>query len=178
MPLDCESRVAVDWARFYGRSIGETNFFYNLPRSDNPNVGFVGNVWGAWGQIPPNDYGVHAEPVAALLRYYGVSAYAHHNLSFETLKAEIASGNPVYVWIVGSTVDVYGQGLSFPAYYLATDGQHSLVSPYEHVVIVVGYNEDTDMVTIKNEGLTYVRSFEKFLRSWSMMGNMAVLSHP
>jgi len=178
MPLDCESRVAVDWANFYGRSIGEYNFFYNLPHSDNPDVGFVGNVWGPWGQIPPNDYGVHADPVAALLRSYGVSAYAHHNLSFDELKSEIANGHPVYVWIVGSTVDVYGQGLSFPAYYMANNGKHSLVSPYEHVVIVVGYNEDTDTVTIKNEGQTYTRSFEKFLRSWSMMGNMAVISHP
>ncbi len=177
MPLDCESRVAVDWARFYGRSIGEYSFFNNLPHSDDPDTGFVGNVWGAWGQIPPNDYGVHAEPVAALLRQYGVNAYAHHNLSFDDLKAEIAAGHPVYVWIVGSTVDVYGSGLSFPAYYLANNGHHSLVTPYEHVVIVVGYNEDTDTVTIKNEGQTYYRSFEKFLRSWSMMGNMAVLSH-
>lgn len=61
---------------------------------------------------------------------------------------------------------------------MGNNGKHSLVTPYEHVVIVVGYNEDTDMVTIKNEGQTYFRSFEKFLRSWSMMGNMAVLSHP
>jgi uncharacterized protein YvpB len=178
MPLDCESRVAVDWARYYGRSISEYTFFYNLPHSDNPDVGFVGNVWGDWGQIPPNDYGVHAEPVAALLRTYGVSAYAHKGLSFDDLKAEIASGHPVYVWIVGSAVDVYGKGLSYPAYYMGNNGQHSLVTPYEHVVIVAGYNEDTDMVTIKNEGQTYFRSFEKFLRSWSMMGNMAVLSHP
>ena len=180
MPLDCESRVAVDWASFYGRSIGEYNFFYNLPHSDNPDVGFVGNVWGSWGQIPPKDYGVHAEPVAALLRNYGVSAYAHHNLSFDDLKAEIASGHPVFVWIVGSTVDYYKGVIdqSYPAFYLANDGRHSLVTPYEHVVIVVGYNEDTDMVTIKNEGMTYTRSFEKFLRSWSHMGNMAILSHP
>ena len=152
MPLDCESRVAVDWARYYGRSIGEVQFFNALSHSDNPDVGFVGNVWGTWGQIPPKDYGVHAEPVAALLRSYGVSAYSHRPLSFEDLKAEIAGGHPVYVWIVGSTVDVYGQGLSFPAYYLANNGNHSLVSPYEHVVIVVGYNEDTDMVTIKTKG--------------------------
>jgi uncharacterized protein YvpB len=178
MPLDCESRVAVDWARYYGRSISEYTFFYNLPHSDNPDVGFVGNVWGDWGQIPPNDYGIHAEPVAALLRTYGVSAYAHKGLSFEDLKAEIATGHPVYVWIVGSVVDVYRDGLSYPAYYMGNNGQHSLVTPYEHVVIVVGYNEDTDMVTIKNEGQTYFRSFEKFLRSWSHMGNMAVLSHP
>ena len=118
------------------------------------------------------------EQADRILRQYGVIAYAHHNMSFDDLKAEIASGNPVYVWIVGSVVDVYGQGLSYPAYYLANNGSHMLVSPYEHVVIVTAYNEDTDTVTIKNEGQTYYRSFQKFLRSWSMMGNMAVLSHP
>ena len=72
--LDCESRSAVDWAAYFGVKIDELTFFNALPSSDNPDKGFVGNVHGAWGQIPPYDYGVHAKPVAKLFRAYGLEA--------------------------------------------------------------------------------------------------------
>ena len=74
LPLDCESRSAVDWAAYFGVSIGELDFLGKLPESDDPDAGFVGNAHGSLGQTPPGDYGVHAGPVADLLRAYGVSA--------------------------------------------------------------------------------------------------------
>jgi len=104
--LDCESRSAVDWAAYLGQHINELTFFNRLPKSDNPDKGFVGNVYGAWGQIPPNPYGVHAEPVAALLRDYGLQAYAHRPLRWEQLQAEIAAeiavslGDPVAIQLI------------------------------------------------------------------------------
>jgi len=64
--LSCESRSAVDWAGFWGVSIREKRFLNELPRSDNPDAGFVGDPDGEWGNLPPRSYGVHAEPVAAL----------------------------------------------------------------------------------------------------------------
>ena len=69
--LDCESRSAVDWARHFGKNIDELDFLNHLPKSDDPETGFVGNPNGIWGNIPPNDYGVHAPPVANLLKEYG-----------------------------------------------------------------------------------------------------------
>ena len=56
----------MDLAAYFGLGIDELEFFGRLPVSDNPEVGFVGDVNGRWGQIPPNAYGIHAEPVAAL----------------------------------------------------------------------------------------------------------------
>jgi len=92
----------VDWANYLGRSINEYTFLNQLPKSDNPDKGFVGSVYGTWGQIPPDPYGVHAPPVAALLREYGLNAYAHRPLSWDQLRAEIAHGNPVIVWVIGN----------------------------------------------------------------------------
>ncbi|MCK4451313.1 MAG: PD40 domain-containing protein, partial [Anaerolineae bacterium] len=57
LPLDCESRSAVDWAAYFGVEIDELEFLYGLPQSDNPDEGFVGDVHGSWGQIPPHPYG-------------------------------------------------------------------------------------------------------------------------
>ena len=170
LPLDCEARSAVDWARFFGASIGELAFFNNLPVSDNPDKGFVGNVYGSWGQIPPNPYGVHAEPVAALLRAYGLPAYAHRPLKWELLKAEIAAGNPVIVWIIGSVDN------GIPVYYTPSDGLHTIVARYEHTVIVTGYTNSS--VYYLNGATIYSRSISQFLDSCSALGNMAITTRP
>jgi subtilisin-like proprotein convertase family protein/uncharacterized protein YvpB len=178
LPLSCESRSAVDWAAFFGVQLDEVNFHYNLPESDNPDIGFVGNVFGAWGQIPPDPYGVHAEPIANQLRDNGLEAYAHRPLTWDGLRAEIAAGRPVIVWIVGS----YSQGFydyvvnGIPRYYSPQEGHLTVVVPYEHTVIVSGYTEDT--VTYLNGGSFYTRTINRFLDSWSVMRNMAITTQP
>jgi subtilisin-like proprotein convertase family protein/uncharacterized protein YvpB len=171
MPLDCESRVAVDWAAFFGVKIGEFEFFNRLPSSDNPDKGFVGDVYGTWGQIPPHSYGVHAEPVAALLREYGVNAYAHRPLSWDDLRLEIASGRPVYVFVIGSA-----SMNEAPKYYLPSDGLWTVVAHYEHTVMVTGYTENS--VTIQDGSTVSTRSLRQFLSSWSALGNMAITATP
>jgi uncharacterized protein YvpB/subtilisin-like proprotein convertase family protein len=170
-PLDCESRVAVDWAAYYGYHINETTFFNDLPHSDNPDAGFVGNVFDLWGQIPPHSYGVHAEPVAALLRAFGVPAYAHRPLNWDDLRWEISQGQPVYVWTIGNS-----STNQIPVYYTPNDGNTTIVAHYEHTVMVIGYNEAN--VTILDNGEIYTRSIQQFLSSWSALDNMALLSHP
>ena len=175
LPLDCESRSAVDWAAYFGVHIGELEFFNNLPKSDNPDTGFVGSVYGRWGQIPPNPYGVHAKPVADLLRNYGLRAYAHRYLSWKDVKAEIADGNPVIVWVIGIS-DGAPPGRYYPVFYNPSDGKTTVVSPYEHTAIVIGYTADS--VTLLDGDSRYTRTLTQFLDSWSVLRNMAILTHP
>lgn len=176
LSLDCESRTAVDWAKFFGVTIPELEFFNRLPHSDNPEKGFVGNVNGAWGKIPPDDYGVHAAPVAALLRDYGLTARADHSLRWDDIRSEIASGNPVMVWITGSTyAGRYPSGA--PQFYTSISDQNfTMVANYEHTVIVTGYNSTT--VYIRDGASTYTRSLVEFLDSWSALRNMAIRARP
>ena len=170
LPLDCETRSAVDWAGYFGKRINELNFFNSLPASDNPDEGFVGDVNGTWGQIPPYDYGVHAEPIAEKLQEYGLEAYAHRPLSWEMLRYEIASGRPVIVWIVGSVNN------GIPEYYTSSDGHLTVVARHEHTVVVTGYDQNN--VYYLNGGGIYSRTIEEFLSSWSAMRNMAVTARP
>jgi len=170
LSLDCESRSAVDWARYMGVNIDELDFFHLLPHSDNPDKGFAGNVYGAWGQIPPDDYGVHAEPVAVVLRDHGLEAYAHRPLSWDDLRAEIAAGKPVIVWINGSVDN------GIPVYYTPSDGLHTIVARYEHTVVVTGYNASS--VYYLNGATIYTRTINQFLDSWSSLGNMAITARP
>jgi subtilisin-like proprotein convertase family protein/uncharacterized protein YvpB len=177
LPLDCESRSAVDWANYYGVRIDELNFFYGLPESDNPDLGFVGNVYGTWGQIPPYAYGVHADPIAKRLRHFGLSAVVHHPLSWVSLKAEIAAGRPVIVWILGSKYAGYEYVVNgIPEYYRPKEGNNAVVARYEHTVIVTGYTEDS--VSYLNGGNIYQKDRKQFLESWSALGNMAITMQP
>jgi subtilisin-like proprotein convertase family protein/uncharacterized protein YvpB len=177
LPLDCESRSAVDWANYYGVSISELDFFNNLPESDNPDLGFVGNVYGQWGQIPPNPYGVHTDPVANLLREYGLNAYAHRPLSWNQLRAEIAEGRPVIAWIVGNYDGAYEYVVNgIPEYYTPTEGYPMVVAPFEHTIIVTGYTNDN--VYFLNGNSIYQKGISQFLESWSALGNMAITYRP
>ena len=164
LSLDCESRSAVDWAGYFGVGINELEFFYGLPLSTNPDRGFVGDVHGIWGQIPPYPYGVHAEPIAKRLRQYGLPADSERYLTWNHLKAEIAAGRPAIVWILGSKSSGYFYDYvvsGIPEYHSSPEGELSIVARYEHTVVLTGYTQDT--VTYLNGGALYQKDLKQFL---------------
>ncbi len=166
--LGCEASAAVDWAGFYGVLIYESTFQFALPLSDNPELGFVGNVTtDGWGQIPPDAYGVHAPPIAELLRDYGLPAQAVKGITLEDVKAELAEGDPVIAWVIGNMV------YSSPIKVFDQQGNAVIVAPYEHVVILTGYDETN--ITYMNNGSFFTVPIDVFLTSWSVLGNMAVI---
>jgi uncharacterized protein YvpB len=171
MPLSCESRSAVDLAAFWGVAIPEKEFFDRLPKTDNPNTGFVGNVYEHWGQLPPNGYGVHAEPVAALLREYSLPAEVRYELGLDGLRAELAAGRPVIIW---ATPRMAHQPVES---YTASDGQTVNVIRYEHTVIAVGYTQSAVYVVDAGNGHRWVYGNQSLLAAWSKLGQASVLVH-
>jgi uncharacterized protein YvpB/LysM repeat protein len=168
--LSCESRSAVDLAGFWGVSIGETEFLQALPSSDNPDEGFVGDPNGVWGRIPPHGYGVHADPVAAALRDFGLQAESHHGLTWDDLRSEISAGRPVIVWVIGSMWS------GTPVDYKAADGSTSRVAAFEHTMLLTGYGTDSVQVIDAYSGQYNYYWLSAFLDSWSVLGNMAVFA--
>jgi uncharacterized protein YvpB len=167
MPLSCEASSAVDWAAYFGVDIDEQEFFDGLPKHDNPELGFVGDVYGSWGQIPPNDYGVHADPIAHRLREYGLNAKSVRQMSLEELKAEIAAGRPVILWVVGHV----RRGTPVP--YTGSDGGETIVAKFEHTVIAIGYTENKIRVL---DGYKQYSVYQgEFMKSWNVLGNLAVV---
>lgn len=164
--IGCETSVAVDLAKYYHVYITEYDFQMALPKSDNPDLGFVGDVNGPWGQIPPYDYGVHAAPIAETLRQFGVPAEGGKGYTLEDIKAQLAQSKPVIVWVIGH------MEYSDPVEYIDKQGITSIVAPYEHVVVLTGYNSDT--VRYNNNGRYADVKTETFLNSWGVLGNMAV----
>ena len=166
--LSCEARSAVDWMAFWGVDASEADFLSQLPRSENPDRGFVGNPNDIWGSIPPLSYGVHAEPVADLIRQYGLQAEAQRDLSWDDLRGEIAAGRPVIVWIIGQMWN------ATPRSYTDNDGHNTIVASFEHTMILTGYDETYVYVVDSFSGQSQVYGLQSFLNSWSVLGNMAV----
>lgn len=167
--LSCESRSAVDWAGYWGVGIREKKFLNSLPRTDNPDTGFVGNPNAEWGNVPPSSYGVHAEPVAALLRIFGLQAEARRGLSWDDLRTEIAAGRPVIVWVIGQMWS------GSPVSYTPSDGHTTAVARFEHTMILVGYDSARVHVVDAFSGHTLTYPVKKFLASWKVLGRMAVV---
>lgn len=169
--LSCESRSAVDWAAYWGVDLNETEFLVNLPRSDNPDAGFVGNPNHVWGSIPPDSYGVHARPVAALLRQYGLQAKARHDMSWKNLRSEIAAGRPVIVWVIGQ------MSSGTPIEYTASDGHKTTVAHFEHTMVVIGYGPELVHVVDAYSGLPQTYQLATFMASWEVLGRMAITGY-
>ncbi len=167
MPLSCEARSAVDWAAYFGTEIDEGKFFAGLPVDDNPEVGFVGDVFGSWGQIPPEDYGVHARPIAQRLREFGLNAKHIRHMTIEELKREVAAGRPVIVWVVGHV----NRGTPVP--YTSSSGDVTTVAKFEHTVIVIGYTETK--ITVMDGARIYSIYQGEFSKSWDVLENQAVV---
>lgn len=167
-PLSCEASAASDWANFFGVSIYESSIQFALPSSDNPDYGFVGQVLtDAWGQIPPYAYGVHAGPIADALIEMGLPAKAVKNYSLEEVKQKLSENKPIIVWVIGNMV------YSEPVEFIDSQGRSVIVAPYEHVVILTGYNQ-THM-RYMNNGRFIDTPIDVFLNSWGVLGNMAVI---
>lgn len=166
--LSCEASAAMDWSAYFGHTVYESTFQAELPYSDNPDLGYVGNpATRGWGQIPPYAYGVHADPVAELLRAYDVPARSVRGYSLEEVKANLAAGKPIIAWIIGN------MEYSEPVEYTDKAGNISIVAPYEHVVILTGYNSES--IRYMSNGKFYDAPTQVFLTSWGVLGNMAVI---
>jgi len=164
--LSCEAAVATDWAAYFGVTLSEYNFQFELPLSDNPEKGFVGDVNAPWGQVPPYGYGVHAPPVAELLRKYGLPAQAVKGWTVDRLKEELSHDQPVIVWVIGNV-----EG-GVPAEYTDQEGDRVTVAAYEHTIILTGYN--ASHLRYMTNGKFFDVPTGVFENSWSVLGNMAI----
>ena len=167
--LSCESRSAVDLAGYWSVDIQELEFLDLLGLSDNPHVGFVGDVTMPPGSLPPYGYGVYAEPVAATLKDYGLDAKPMYNLGLDGLKAELLAGRPVLVWAT------YGMELFEPIEWTSRDGRISTIIPFMHTFVVTGYDE-TYVVALDAYDASLQRfPSDTFVQAWSLFDQMAVL---
>lgn len=167
--LSCESRSAADVAAFWQVSLSEADILNAMPRSDDPEIGFVGDVNGAWGYVPPHAYGVHAQPIAIVLQQNGLDAIPRQAIPFEELQAEIDAGHPVIVWVIGAVWN------GTPQVYTTNAGKQVIVAAFEHTMIMTGYDDNNVTLVNAGDGRTAEYSRAAFLTSWQVLNNLAVV---
>jgi len=167
--ITCEIRSATDVAAFWGVHFTEDEFINKLPFNDNPNVGFVGNINGYWGNIPPLPYGVHAIPIVKTLKEMGLKARDTTGMGKDSLKREIVAGRPVIVWVIGGMWNGTSQS------YTSEAGEETIVARYEHTMVVTGYDEYTVQVVDPGNGRLKYFYWSSFMSSWSVLGNMSAV---
>jgi uncharacterized protein YvpB len=166
--LSCESRSASDLARFWGYDVSETRFLESLPRTDNPNHGFVGSPSDPRGGLPPKGYGVYAEPIAALLKKNGLPAHAEMGRGLDWLRQQLAAGQPVIVW---ATYDFKPQPIQL---LKDSRGQQFQAVPFEHTYLAVGYTPQGIYAIDAYDGQRKFYTTAEFEAGWNQLGQMAV----
>jgi uncharacterized protein YvpB len=167
--LSCESSAAAMAANFYGIGLSEERILAALPLHDNPHRGFRGDVDGAYGGLL--DYGVYAEPIRQALTQWGLEV-EHLSGGIDEIKRHIQQGRVVIAWI---TYDLQVQS---PTQVTTSDGQVVTLVPYEHAVLVTGYNRDGLWVNDPFAGIQTFYRGQDFARSFSYLGNMGLVVGP
>ncbi len=119
--------------------------------------------------MPPYAYGVHSGPVADLLVEYGLPAKSVKGYTLDEVRQQLSESKPVIAWVIGRMV------WSPSVEYVDSEGRTAVVAPYEHAVILTGYDITADTIRFMSNGKFYDVPTETFLTSWAVLGNMAVI---
>ena len=166
--LSCEYASARMIAAYWGVNISENQFINFIGANDNPHLGFRGDIDGIFGGV--TQYGVYAEPIARFLQTKGFTTRLLAEGQAE-LQREVSSGHPVLVWIT------YQLHNSQP-WQTVVDGVPLTLVPWEHAVVVTGYDETGVYVNGPADATRAVFSWEDFSRVWGYYGNMALSFWP
>ncbi len=162
--LSCESSAASMAAQYHGVPLSESEVLAALPMNDNPHLGFRGNVDGPTGGI--EDYGVYAGPILEILNGQGLHAWPVEG-GLEGIRAAIARGNPVIAWV---TYDCQPQ---IPT-TTSIDGQEVTLVPFQHAVVVTGYNDQGFWANDPWDGQEDFYLLAHFEWAMSYFGDMAI----
>jgi uncharacterized protein YvpB/prefoldin subunit 5 len=162
--LSCESSAAAMVGQYYGLSLTESDVLNALPFNANPSLGFRGNVDGPTGGT--EDYGVYAGPIMAILNARGLEAWPVEG-GLDGIRAAIAGGNPVIAWLTYNCI------VSTPT-TATVDGKEVTLVPYQHVVVVTGYDADGVWVNDPWDGQEHYYADADMARAMSYFGDMAI----
>jgi uncharacterized protein YvpB len=167
--LSCEYAAAAAVTLYWGEVVSQRVFMREVPNSPNPHLGFRGDIHGEHGGII--DYGVYAEPLVPVLERRGYNAVVFYG-GVSRLKANVAAGNPVVVWITT------GKYVERPVYRRSYNGDTFKLVPGEHTVVVYGYDAKGVHIMDVSDGGFYYTEWASFLRRWSYFDQMSLVIFP
>jgi len=167
--LSCEYAATSAATAYFGNRVSQQMLRTEIDTDTNPHKGFRGNISGLWGGT--TNYGIYAEPIAAVLQRHGFgSTYVFYG-GTDTLRAEIAADHPVVVWVTGDFT------VQWRITVQDTDSTFALI-PREHAVTVYGYDDDGVWVMDPSDVTQYHVGWGLFDRAWAQFDHMALAVVP
>jgi uncharacterized protein YvpB len=162
--LSCEYAAIYIATAAWGYGVSEYNMEATVGYSNNPHVGYRGNINGWWGNT--YDYGVYAEPLSWGLSAYGFVGEVAYTMGDPSwLMNEISAGNPVLVWLgLWGDQSVYEDG------YRVVAGMH----------VLVAYGYDDGGVYLSDPAIGGMKYYDwgTFLWMWGVMDGMGLSVYP
>lgn len=167
--LSCEYAAAATITLYWGNLVSQSDFINEVPQHPNPHKGFRGDIHGPHGWI--DDYGIYAEPLVPVLEAHGYDAEVAYG-GIERLKSEIDQGFPVVAWITS------GRYSPRTEYWDKHEGESFKLVPYEHAIVVYGYDSDGIYSMDVGNGNHVHTEWDSFLMRWNYFGGMMLMIHP
>lgn len=167
--LGCEASAASMAAHFFGVQVSQADIFSALPFDENPHKGFRGNIDGPYGGL--DDYGVYAGPVQQVLAGFGLQVQPFAGGAPE-IRAHLCRGRVIIAWVT------YDLQVQIPRQVILSDGETVTLVPFEHALLVVGYNADGFWVNDPYTGTARFYLEGEFMRSFAYLDNMALVVGP
>ncbi len=164
-PLSCEYAATSAATGLWGPTLSQQTMHAEIGNHLNPHRGFRGNILGSWGGT--TDYGVYPEAIVPALHRHGYTQSRAFRAGTDTLKRELAAGNPVVVWIVGNYT-------AQRRVYLTDGAESYFVIPYEHAVTLYGYDERGVHIMDPGHGAKYHESWDRLEFGWAQLDHMAL----
>lgn len=167
--LSCEYACTSAVTAYLGRRITQETLHTEVGTDENPHKGFRGDITGWWGST--TNYGVYAEPIAAVLMRY---QFSHVSVSYnepDVVRAEIAANHPVVAWVTGD------YSVQYRITLWDDDEPFSLI-PREHAVVVYGYDAAGVWVMDPSDVTEYHVGWATFDRAWTQFDRMALAIAP
>jgi len=167
--LSCEYASLVIAFGTYGVSVSEYAFDDLVGWSDNPHLGFRGDINGNWGNT--TDYGVYAEALVRPVTHFGFRGVAFYGQGDPTpLKRYLDNRVPVLVWL-----GFWGDQSHIE---YASDGTPFKLNEGNHVVVAYGYDDAGVFVSDPASGTANAIAWGDFMSMWSVLGGMGLATWP
>lgn len=139
-----------------------------VPKAKNPHEGYRGNINGKWGNT--TDYGVYAEPLAAVLPQFGYVGDVFYGGSSGVQMIEyLDQGIPVVVWLA-----LWGD----TSFQETADGSTFTLLPGLHVMVAYAYDEKNVYLSDPGTAGLIAYNWSDFRYMYGVLDGMSLAVYP
>ena len=139
-----------------------------VPSSQNPHVGYRGDINGEWGNT--TDYGVYAEPLAKGLAEFGyVGDVFYGGNSGIQMMEYLDQGIPVIVWL-----GLWGD----TSFTESSDGSTYTLLPGLHVMVAYAYDEKNVYLSDPGTASLIAYNWSDFRYMYGILDGMSLAVYP